>query len=83
MRRIKWPRAQARGFLVVAMALKSTGGPPQVTADVVAWALFAFQRMLVGNSVHAGPVRLVSGRGFSAVSVSCGGDREAVSREIN
>jgi hypothetical protein len=43
--------------------------PPQVIAYVVAWALFAFQRMIWWDSVHAGPLRLVWRGGVAAVSV--------------
>ena len=35
----------------------------QVLAYVIVWALFAFQRLLLcENPLHAGPVRLISGR---------------------
>jgi hypothetical protein len=57
----------------VPSALKSGGGAPQVIASVIAWALFAFQRMILWeNSLHAGTVRLVPGGGFAAISVSGG-----------
>ena len=42
-----------------APSLKSGGGAPQVIAYVVAWALFAFQRLILGNTLHAGAVCLV------------------------
>ena len=71
------PGGPVVGFSIGAVALKVGGGPPQVIAYVVAWALFAFQRHdLVGNPVHAGQVRLVSRRGVGAVSVPGGGDRD-------
>jgi hypothetical protein len=35
------------GFSIGAVALKAGGGPPQVIAYVIAWALFAFQRLLL------------------------------------
>jgi hypothetical protein len=35
------------GFSLGAVALKAGGGAPQVIAYVVAWALFAFQRLLL------------------------------------
>ena len=35
------------GFSIGAVALKVGGGPPQVIAYVVAWALFAFQRLIL------------------------------------
>ena len=62
------------GFSIGAVALKVGGGPPQVIAYVVAWALFAFQRHdPLGNPVHAGPFRLVPGGGIAAVPVPGGG----------
>ena len=77
------PGGPVVGFSIGAVALKSGGGAPQVIAYVIAWALFAFQRLIaVGNPVHAGAVRLVPRRGVAAVPVpgrrDRDGDREAV-----
>ena len=41
------PGGPVVGFSIGAVALKVGGGPPQVIAYVVAWALFAFQRMIL------------------------------------
>ena len=41
------PGGPVIGFSIGAVALKAGGGQPQVMAYVVAWALFAFQRMLL------------------------------------
>lgn len=41
------PGGPVVGFSIGAVALKVGGGPPQVVAYVVAWALFAFQRMIL------------------------------------
>lgn len=41
------PGGPVIGFSIGAVALKSGGGAPQVVAYVVAWALFAFQRLLL------------------------------------
>jgi hypothetical protein len=41
------PGGPVVGFSIGAVALKAGGGPPQVTAYVVAWALFAFQRVIL------------------------------------
>jgi hypothetical protein len=41
------PGGPVIGFSIGAVALKSGGGAPQVIAYVVAWALFAFQRMIL------------------------------------
>ena len=41
------PGGPVIGFSVGAVALKSGGGAPQVVAYVIAWALFAFQRLLL------------------------------------
>ena len=41
------PGGPVIGFSIGAVALKSGGGAPQVLAYVVAWALFAFQRLLL------------------------------------
>ena len=71
------PGGPVVGFSIGAVALKVGGGPPQVIAYVVAWALFAFQRHdPVGNPVHAGALRLVPRGGLAAVSVPGGGDRD-------
>jgi hypothetical protein len=54
------------GFSIGAVALKSGGGAPQVIAYVVAWALFAFQRLILWE-IPFMPVRFVWFR--AAVSV--------------
>lgn len=41
------PGGPVIGFSLGAVALKSGAGAPQVMAYVVAWALFAFQRMIL------------------------------------
>lgn len=41
------PGGPVIGFSLGAVALKSGAGAPQVIAYVVAWALFAFQRMIL------------------------------------
>jgi hypothetical protein len=41
------PGGPVIGFSIGAVALKSGGGSPQVIAYVIAWALFAFQRLLL------------------------------------
>jgi hypothetical protein len=41
------PGGPVIGFSIGAVALKAGGGAPQVIAYVVAWALFAFQRLLL------------------------------------
>jgi hypothetical protein len=41
------PGGPVVGFSIGAVALKSGGGVPQVIAYVVAWALFAFQRLIL------------------------------------
>jgi uncharacterized membrane protein YraQ (UPF0718 family) len=41
------PGGPVVGFSIGAVALKSGGGTPQVVAYVIAWALFAFQRLLL------------------------------------
>ena len=41
------PGGPVIGFSVGAVALKAGGGVPQVIAYVIAWALFAFQRLLL------------------------------------
>ena len=41
------PGGPVVGFSIGAVALRAGGGPPQVLAYVIAWALFAFQRLLL------------------------------------
>jgi hypothetical protein len=41
------PGGPVVGFSIGAVALKSGGGAPQVIAYVIAWALFAFQRVIL------------------------------------
>ncbi len=41
------PGGPVIGFSIGAVALKAGGGAPQVIAYVVAWALFAFQRLVL------------------------------------
>ena len=41
------PGGPVIGFSIGAVALKSGAGVPQVVAYVVAWALFAFQRVIL------------------------------------
>lgn len=41
------PGGPVVGFSIAAVALKVGGGSPQVIAYVVAWALFAFQRVIL------------------------------------
>jgi uncharacterized membrane protein YraQ (UPF0718 family) len=41
------PGGPVVGFSIGAVALKSSAGAPQVIAYVVAWALFAFQRLIL------------------------------------
>lgn len=41
------PGGPVVGFSIGAVALKSGGGMPQVVAYIVAWALFAFQRLIL------------------------------------
>src|SRR6202011_3074901 len=41
------PGGPGVGFFICPVALKSGGGSPQVLAYVIAWALFAFQRLLL------------------------------------
>ena len=41
------PGGPVVGFSIGAVALKAGGGAPQVLAYVIAWALFAFQRLLL------------------------------------
>jgi len=60
------PGGPVVGFSIGAVALKFGGGPPQVIAYVVAWALFAFQRMILWE-IPFMPARFVWFR--AAVSV--------------
>jgi hypothetical protein len=76
------PGGPVIGFSIGAVALKAGGGSPQVIAYVVAWALFAFQRLILWE-IPFMPARFVWFRGgLAAVSVPGGchrdGDREAV-----
>jgi hypothetical protein len=41
------PGGPVIGFSIGAVAMKAGGGAPQVIAYVIAWALFAFQRLLL------------------------------------
>ena len=41
------PGGPVIGFSLGAVALKAGAGPPQIIAYVVAWALFAFQRLIL------------------------------------
>jgi hypothetical protein len=41
------PGGPVVGFSIGAVALKAGGGSPQVVAYVIAWALFAFQRLIL------------------------------------
>jgi uncharacterized membrane protein YraQ (UPF0718 family) len=41
------PGGPVIGFSLAAVALKAGGGVPQIVAYVVAWALFAFQRVIL------------------------------------
>jgi hypothetical protein len=52
------PGGPVVGFSIGAVALKSGGGAPQVIAYVVAWALFAFQRLILWE-IPFMPARLV------------------------
>jgi hypothetical protein len=52
------PGGPVVGFSIGAVALKSGGGAPQVIAYVVAWALFAFQRLILWE-IPFMPVRFV------------------------
>jgi hypothetical protein len=76
------PGGPVVGFSLGAVALKAGGGAPQVIAYVVAWALFAFQRLLLWE-IPFMPARFV----WSARRCRCRsrfwlrdrhGDREAV-----
>ena len=60
------PGGPVIGFSIGAVALKAGGGAPQVVAYVVAWALFAFQRLLLWE-IPFMPARFVWFR--AAVSV--------------
>jgi len=52
------PGGPVVGFSLDAVALKAGGGAPQVIAYVVAWALFAFQRLLLWETPFM-PARFV------------------------
>ena len=68
------PGGPVVGFSIGAVALKVGGGAPQVIAYVIAWALFAFQRLILWEiPFMPAQVRLVPGRGVAAVSVPGGG----------
>jgi len=41
------PGGPVVGFSIGAVAMKAGGGAPQVVAYVIAWALFAFQRLIL------------------------------------
>jgi hypothetical protein len=41
------PGGPVVGFSIGAVAMKAGGGSPQVVAYVIAWALFAFQRLIL------------------------------------
>ena len=78
------PGGPVVGFSIGAVALKVGGGPPQVIAYVVAWALFAFQRMILWE-IPFMPARFVWFRAavsvpfpFLAAAIAMA-DREAVS----
>ncbi|MCA1453226.1 hypothetical protein I6F35_08355 [Bradyrhizobium sp. BRP22] len=60
------PGGPVVGFSIGAVAMKAGGGPPQVVAYVVAWALFAFQRVILWE-IPFMPARFVWFR--AAVSV--------------
>jgi uncharacterized membrane protein YraQ (UPF0718 family) len=60
------PGGPVVGFSIGAVALKAGGGMPQVVAYVVAWALFAFQRVILWE-IPFMPARFVWFR--AAVSV--------------
>jgi hypothetical protein len=60
------PGGPVVGFSIGAVALKSGGGAPQVIAYVIAWALFAFQRLILWE-IPFMPARFVWFR--AAVSV--------------
>ena len=74
------------GFSIGAVALKAGGGPPQVFAYVIAWALFAFQRLLLWE-IPFMPARFVWFRAAVSRPVSLpgrghrDGDREALRSE--
>jgi uncharacterized membrane protein YraQ (UPF0718 family) len=60
------PGGPVVGFSIGAGALNADGGPPQVLAYVIGWALFAFQRLLLWE-IPFMPARFVWFR--AAVSV--------------
>jgi hypothetical protein len=62
------PGGPVVGFSIGAVALKSGGGAPQVTAYVVAWALFAFQRLILWEIPSCRPDLSGSGRSYRSRS---------------
>src|SRR5205807_7483710 len=60
------PGGPVGGFSIGAVALKVGGGTPQVIAYVVAWALFAFQRMILWE-IPFMPARCVRFRAAASV----------------
>ena len=58
------PGGPVVGFSIGAVALRSGGGAPQVLAYVIAWALFAFQRVLLWEIRSCRPVSCGSGLRF-------------------
>src|SRR6476620_8302806 len=62
------PGGPVVGFSIGAVALKVGGGPPQVIAYVIAWALFAFQRLILWE-IPFMPAKFIWFR--CAVSVPC------------
>ena len=61
------PGGPVVGFSIGAVALKAGGGAPQVVAYVIAWALFAFQRLILWE-IPFMPARFVWFR--AAVSIA-------------
>ena len=77
------PGGPVVGFSIGAVALKSGGGTPQVLAYVICLGPVRVSAPpVMGNPVHAGPFRLVSGRRLRSFPVPggrhCHGDREAL-----
>lgn len=62
------PGGPVVGFSIGAVALKSGGGAPQVVAYVVAWALFAFQRLILWE-IPFMPARFVWFRAVVSIPV--------------
>ena len=78
------PGGPVVGFSLGAVALKAGGGAPQVVAYVIAWALFAFQRLILWE-IPFMPARFVWFRAavsvpfpFLAAAIAMA-DREALS----